>query len=45
MFRKNQSLFRRQYYAASASKSLEIYGTKLFEDIDNLQLEFADKTR
>ena len=42
---ENQSLLRRQYYAASPANPLEYMETKLFEDIDNLQLEFADKTR
>ena len=41
----NQSLVRRQYYAASPANPLEYMETVLFEDINNLQLEFADKTR
>ena len=42
---ENQSLLRRQYYAASPANPLEYIETMLFEDINNFQLEFADKTR
>lgn len=42
---ENQSLVRRQFYAASPANPLEYMETILFEGIDNFRLEFADKTR
>ncbi|MBC8221569.1 MAG: prepilin-type N-terminal cleavage/methylation domain-containing protein [SAR86 cluster bacterium] len=42
---ENQSLVRRQYYAASPANPLEYMETMLYEDVGNLQLEFADKTQ
>ena len=42
---ENQSLLRRQYYAASPANPLEYMETIMFEDVDNFQLEFADKTQ
>ncbi|MDB2629207.1 MAG: prepilin-type N-terminal cleavage/methylation domain-containing protein [Proteobacteria bacterium] len=42
---ENQSLLRRQYYAAAPANPSEYLETVLFKDIDNLELEFADKTR
>ena len=42
---ENQSLVRRQYYAASPANPLEYMETMLYEDVGNLQLEFAGKTQ
>jgi type II secretion system protein J len=42
---ENQSLVRRQYYAASPANPLEYMETMLYEDVGNLQLEFADKNQ
>lgn len=42
---ENQSLLRRQYFAASPANQFEYIETIMFEDIDTLELEFADKTK